>query len=121
MSLGLVQGRGCSLSFDSTVIFQTEIVVTSQDGWDVTPVASSLTLTGPTVLVDGDPMTVMFVVILVWKQGNEFIGRFPHPFGTSVSPGSTKRVIRLGNKRSVSFLFNLAAPSPWVGTCPPKG
>lgn len=48
MNLGLVQGRDFSLSFDRAVIFQTEIVFTGREGWDVTPA-----LFGPTVLVGG--------------------------------------------------------------------
>lgn len=67
MSLGLVRGRGFSLSFDRAVIFQAEIVVTSQERRDVTPAASPPVLFGPNVLAGGHLMAAMSLAFLVQR------------------------------------------------------
>lgn len=59
--------RLLSLSYDRAVIFQAEIVVTSQEGQDVTPAASPLVLFGPNVLVGGHLMAAMPLVFSVQK------------------------------------------------------
>lgn len=82
------------LSFDrAVVIFQTETVLKSQEGWGVTP-ASPPALFGSTVVVSGHPMAVMSVVISVQKLGSEFMWKsLYHPTGTYLSPGSMGRML----------------------------